>query len=626
MRPPRLTAASALVAAVAALALPVVGSATTTPPTDGDATDLTAARDGLAAWLKANKPASPSTSTDIPGCPAIEVDALEAAMAGAGVPADLGDWGTEIEWSEYADIDPDLMGIVCGGDADGDAHDSDNELAAGVFAVDAGTDERAVSIVTGFSFGALDVIDADIPGIPGGTLTTGCIADEGLSACLTFWDLDGLVVGTRLASDTQELPDGSSQAVLEALLPEILATLAMQIDAAPATPSSDPEIAGDGTPVGDARAGLQRILSGADTPFDAPLDTCALAEVGAVDAAMETSGADTPLSDWGQWIGPLIEGAPRGVVCTGAYAGTSDDPSFPETSVSLAVADFGDDEELGSYLADDLGIAPDEEPIAAPNAGGETIGRCAQKDRTYDCYEVWTDGSGFVVMVHIQDQTFFDRQSASVVVDQLVPSVLAALGAGATQVGDELAPDGGVVVDSGQVDGAEAGLIEFADAADGSSGLDCPAVTGDDVAAALADAGVDEVSAGWSAELDEIESENGAEPAVRLTCLDEGDGADPFVRLDVIEFADVVDADEYVASIGLADGGTPDDVAPGTVVVGSCTSVSGQEYCNAWWRDGTFVIGLTLFADADEITRNDAGEVLTALVPTALESLEAIAG
>lgn len=645
MRPPRLSLAGLAVVA-AALAAPVAVLAGSAPPSDppasdaaaadstpsdsaasaslvaesGDDADLTAAREGLAAWLKANKPASPSTSTDIAGCPAIEVDALESAMADVGLDGSLGDWGTEIEWSEYQDIDPNLMGIVCGGDTDGDAHDLDFELAAGVIAIDAGTDERAISVIAGVGFGALDVVDADIPGVSGGDLTTGCVNDDGLSACLTLWSNDGMVIGTRVWSDAQELPDGASAAMLTEVLPQILATLATQTDAVPAAPSSDPVVAGDGTPVGDARAGLTRILGDStDTPMEAPLETCVLAEVGTVDAAMETSGADTPLSGWGQWIGPLTpldEWPQRGIVCTAAYVGTGDE-SFPELSFALAVADFEDDETLGTYLAGYLGIAADEEPIPAPAAGGETIGRCAQKDRVYDCYEMWTDGSGFAVMVHIEDQTFFDRQSASVVVDELVPSVLEALGSGATQVGDELAG-----TDSGQVDGAQAGLVEFADTAAASSGLECPAATIDDVLAAVDGAGIDQQPDGWNARLDEIESENGAEPALRLVCTD----AESLVTLDVIEFDDVVDADEFVASVGLADGGTPDDIEPGTVVVGSCTTVSGQEYCNAWWRDGTFVLGVTLFADAGVITRSDAGEVLTALVPTVLSSLEAIAG
>lgn len=631
MRPPRLTIAG-LAAAVATLAAPAAVLAGSAPrsdppappsdPTGGD-TDLTAAREGLAAWLKANKPASPSTSTDIPGCPAIELDTLQSAVADAGLPGTLQDWGTEIEWSEYQDIDPDLMGIVCGADTDGDSHDTDTELGVGVVAVDAGTDDRAVSLITGFGFGALDVVDANVPGVPGGTLTTGCVGEGELGVCITLWDLDGLVIGIVLRSDSQPVPDGVSQDVLEAVLPDILATLEMQANAVPAAPPSDPVIASDGTPVGDARAGLERILTGADTPMDAPLETCVLADVETVDAALETSGADTPLSDWGQWIGPLTpldEWPQRGIVCTAAYVGAAGDASFPELTFALAVADYGDDETLGTYLSGYLGIAADEEPIAAPNAGGETIGRCAQKDRVYDCYEAWTDGSGFLVAVHIEDQTFFDRQSASVVVDELVPSVLEALGAGATQVGDEL-----TTVDSGQVDGAEAGLAEFAEASGATSGLACPAATGDDVAAALADAGVDETAADWNARLDELESENGAEPATRLVCTDE----ESLVTLDVIDFADVVDAEEFVASVGLADGGSPADVEPGTVVLGSCTTVSGadgdEEYCNAWWRDGTFVIGVTLFADADEITRNDAGEVLTALVPTVLSSLEALA-
>ncbi|WP_116999858.1 hypothetical protein [Desertimonas flava] len=592
----------------------------------GDA-DLAAARAGLATWLQANRPASPSTSTDLPGCPAIELETFEAAMADAGVSAELGGWGTEIEWSEYAGIDPDLMGIVCAGDTDGDANDSDAELAAGLFAVDAGTDERAVRIVTGFSLGALDVIDADIPGISGGTLTTGCLLDGGLSACLTFWDLDGLIVGTSLMSDVRELPDGSSQAVLEAVLPQVLATLTTHGGAVPTPPPSEPAIASDGTSVGDARAGLIRVLSGADTPLDAPLEPCVLADVAAVDAALETSGADTPLSDWGQWIGPLTpldEWPQRGIVCTGSYVGAAGDASFPELNLALAVADFGDDATLGTYFSDHLGISPDEEPIAAPAAGGETIGRCVQRDRVYDCYEAWTDGSGFVVAVHIEDQTFFDRQSASVVVDELVPSVLDALGSGATQVGDELAG-----IDGSQVDDAEAALLSFVESAGATSGLDCPVATADEVAGALDLVGIDHDVDDWRAHIQELETTNGTELGTGLVCTDGSlltvEGVS--FRLEAISFLDVVEAEEMVAAASLTAGGTPEDVAPGTIA-GSCTSVSGQEYCNAWWRDGTFVVGVTLLADADadEITRNDAGEVLTTLVPTVLSSLATIAG
>jgi len=618
----RALAAVATFVAVAVAVPPAVAASASAPPADtaAEVVDVAAAREGLAAWLAANKPASPSTSTDLPGCPAVDLAALEGAMADIGLDGSLGDWGTEIEWDEYQDIDRNLMGIVCGGDTDGDAHDTDYELAAGVFAVDAGTDERAISVIEGLGFGALDVVDADIAGVPGGELTTGCVGDGGLATCLTFWNLDGLVIGTTLWSDSQSLPEGASQSLLEALLPTMLTTLAGQAGAAPAATAASAAPAGDGTAVGDAGAGLARILGGsADTPADAPLERCVLADDATVDAALATSGSDTPLAGWGQWIGPITPTAQwpqRAIVCGGQYVGTGE-ADFPETSLNLAVVDFGDADTLASYAAEYLGVAADEEPLPAATAGGTTTGRCAQRDRAYDCYEVWSDGGGLAVMVHVTDRTYFDRPSASAVLDALVPAVLAALGGRASEVGDELAG-----IAAGQIDGAEAGLAEFAGAAPARTGLDCPAATTGEVDEALAAAGVDAELDGWSARLDSLESTNGAEPATRLACTD----ADSLVTLDVISFADPVDADEFVASVGLADGGSPDDLEPGAVVIGSCTTVSAQEYCNAWWHDGTLVIGVTLFADADEITRNDAGEVLTALVPGALSALEALAG
>src|SRR6187402_2908722 len=121
---------------------------------------VAAAREGLADWLAANKPASPSTSTDLPGCPALDLETLGDALAGVGLDGDLGDWGTEIEWDEYEDIDRNMMGVVCEGDTDGDSHDGSFELAAGVFAVDAGSAERAIDVLSGFGFGALDVVGA----------------------------------------------------------------------------------------------------------------------------------------------------------------------------------------------------------------------------------------------------------------------------------------------------------------------------------------------------------------------------------------------------------------------------------------------------------------------------------
>lgn len=583
--------------------------------------DVDGARVGLAAWLRANRPATSASTAAFGSCPLISLDMMGTAIADVGLTGTLAGWTAEIEWDEYVAIDRDLMGVVCSGETI-PAAGNELELAASMVAIDAGTDDRAIDVIAGYGFGALDVVDADIAGVPDGELTTGCVSADALAACLTFWSLDGLIVGTTLWSDQQALPDGTSEAVLAALLPDTLAALAAQRDSGAAEPqASSPHasIVGDGTPVGDARAGLERVLLAPDTPATAPLDVCALADATTVEAALAVSGADLTIAGWGQWLGPLTgedDRPQRAIMCTGEHIG-SGDRSFPEHIFSLAVSDFGDDETLGIYLADHLGIAADEDPIRTPNAGGETIGRCAQRDRRYDCYEVWTDGSGFAVLAHIEDRTYFDRQSASAVVDQLVGPVLDSLGGHSSRPGDGLG-----LVDSGQVDGAQAGIVEFADSVLGRSGLDCPAATIEDVIAALGTAGVAARPADWSAELGELASTNDDEPALRLSCSD----ADELVTLDVIQFATPTDAAEFVATVGLADGGAPSDLDPETLVAGSCTVVSGLEYCNAWWRDGTFVIGITLFADAAAITRNDATDMLVELVPIAVARLEAIAG
>lgn len=62
---------------------------------------IAAARQGLARWLAEHRPATPQTSTNIPGCPAIELKSVQAALATIGSTKTLEDWGTEIEWGEY---------------------------------------------------------------------------------------------------------------------------------------------------------------------------------------------------------------------------------------------------------------------------------------------------------------------------------------------------------------------------------------------------------------------------------------------------------------------------------------------------------------------------------------------
>jgi len=178
--------------------------------------DVEAARAGLAAYLEANMPATPQTSTNIPGCPAVEQAVLEDALAGAGYPGtSLGGWGTEIEWDEYEGVGQDVIGIVCGGDSDGNPNDSDFGVAAGVIAVDLKGTGAAPEDLFG---------DAERTAGPegiGGEVASLCQDD---TFCFAAWISDDLVLGTVLNTDgaTEE----SARTLLDATLPSVLETLA----------------------------------------------------------------------------------------------------------------------------------------------------------------------------------------------------------------------------------------------------------------------------------------------------------------------------------------------------------------------------------------------------------------
>ncbi|QDO87581.1 hypothetical protein FNH13_03880 [Ornithinimicrobium ciconiae] len=177
--------------------------------------DIEAARAGLARYLEANMPETPQTSTNIPGCPAIEQTVLEAALAGVGYPDTvLGGWTTEIEWDEYEDVGDDVIGIVCGGDSDGDPNNSDYGVASGIAAVDL----KGTAATPDMLFPGAEVQ----PGHAelGGEVVTMC--DDDL--CFALWNRDDLVIGTVL--NTAGVDEASARALLDATLPTILETLA----------------------------------------------------------------------------------------------------------------------------------------------------------------------------------------------------------------------------------------------------------------------------------------------------------------------------------------------------------------------------------------------------------------
>lgn len=181
---------------------------------------MKSARAGLARWIAAHKPATPQTSTDIPGCPAIALDDVQSALAAAGATAPVKDWGTEVEWNEYSEIDPDLLGIACGGDSDGDSHDSDTGVAFGIAAVDLtgkGTFTQLQSTV-----GVDGVTDQPAPSLPGGTVQVAC--PDG--TCIAFWhDGDGLVLAVSIIG-VEGLDASTAATIIDTIGPKALQTLA----------------------------------------------------------------------------------------------------------------------------------------------------------------------------------------------------------------------------------------------------------------------------------------------------------------------------------------------------------------------------------------------------------------
>jgi len=417
-----------------------------------DAT-IETARAGLASYLEANRPATPDTSSDVPGCPVIALERMQEALGDIGVTDSLADWSTEIEWGEYAGFDDDLLSLGCSGDADGDSHDSDERLAVGVVALDLGPADRIPEFFEFVGFGTLTVEQA---AVPGGELQSTCVDDgDSLAACLSFWTFEGFVVGLTVSSTEQDVAPNAAADILAATLGDILDTLAGASPLAGTNPSSSPDApappdasvptdppptpdgsgppgagaAGPSLDVAAARFGLANLVADApDTDPNEPLIDCALVSRDAADDALATAGVDAPLGEWSQMIGPIDTGAGRlpgrGLTCAGSYVGAERDETFPELRVELVVIDTVDTTTFREFL--DVAYPAATAPLASPTIGGATVGECANVDRTNRCAEFW-ESDGLVVGVVLADRVFMDRPAASAVLVELVPVVLESL-------------------------------------------------------------------------------------------------------------------------------------------------------------------------------------------------------
>lgn len=190
---------------------------------DPSSLDLDAARAGLASWLEQNRPATPSTSTNFPDCPLLESAALEEALEQAGLGSHtLGGWGAEIEWSEYSDIDPDLMGVTCGGDTDGNANDTDHEVLAGVIGVDVAGVAAPDEVIAAMLGAPATAVEGQPAGLEGSSSAL-CFEEM---MCFAFWHQDDFLLAAAVLTDGSVTPDPeSSVAVLHAVVPQMIQSL-----------------------------------------------------------------------------------------------------------------------------------------------------------------------------------------------------------------------------------------------------------------------------------------------------------------------------------------------------------------------------------------------------------------
>ena len=380
----------------------------------------------------------------------------------------------------------------------------------------------------------------------------------------------------------------------------VLAAVAAVGAAPPSTGVPDDEMDLD---IAAAGRGLDRLVVATSDVAPAEVVACPLIDVGHVDTSFATAGVDAPLDDW------LLEvRGTAGITCAGSHVGFEDDPSFPQLAVELTVVD-----------AQTTDVQePTGDALMVSDLPGGTTGACESDRFVTICEERWRQ-DGFEVRLLVTDRVFFDRVTASIVIGGLVPAVVANLAGDATDVADPLTG-----VSASEVGAASEGLDRFmsANAAAIESDdehLDCPAIAAGEFQSALVAAGIDVDLDDWSASLTPVTFPDDLDPVpIRLTCTG---GFDPQGRVDVIDFDDPAAADDFVASVGIADGGSAADLQPGDLTVGTCTSASGLRFCTEWWRDDGLVVGVWLVSDSQPIGDADAAAVLVEVLPTILANL-----
>lgn len=601
---------AAPIGATAAAAPPDAVAVAAVPAVVVDDDSVAAARTGLVAFLAANPPADPpedpARQGDLAVCPLLTLEQLQAAVDALGFTEPLLDFRARPLANSLAAIAPDLPGVVCAADVDGDSRDAEYGLYADVTVVDLGADTLVLDYYAAVGRDRITAVVA--PQLPGGKLYRSCSLDEGFNACMAFWNDGGFVVAVNLWSNPLEITEEQVVQLLIALYPQVIETLAgfhsvtdpigtATTTAPPVAPSTTVAGGGDPLDIDGARRGLARLLALPPLPIAAPPGPCALATVSEVDAANELAGIDGKLADWAAQAGADVgvTWATAGVACSGRHLAA--DGSI-ELEVTLLVADSGDTE-LAAALIAELARGEVEEPITSARIGN-TVGRCADGQRYHRCLEFW-ESDGLLIGLSITDAVHTDRNAMHAVLVRLVPTVVGNLAAGASDIADPLAAISGDDVETA------ASAVEAFVAAAPTPLPTCPVLSAEELDPGISAAGLAVDLATWAAE---TSTDGGA----RLTCRTHGQA----IRVDIVAFAEAPDAADFVASVALAEGGSASDLTPGDLTVGSCTTVQRQRYCTEWWHQDRLAIGVTLLGGTNAIGSRDAATVLVAVVPTLL--------
>jgi hypothetical protein len=200
--------------------------------------------------------------------------------------------------------------------------------------------------------------------------------------------------------------------------------------AAHATPPDDPTAAPP-APVGEAQAGLARILDAnrpADLQTTTTFDGCPVITRKAIEGGLHDGGFADRLPVWGTEIHwdeyEQLNPAMVGVLCVGDTDGDVEDSAMGTLTAVFAV------DLVAPVTFPDLaawGMPSGEFAGSTPAAGGELVSECVDEVPAFGCIAVWHSGGLAVGLMVLDDAAAPDQAVVDTMIVGLLPDVLYSL-------------------------------------------------------------------------------------------------------------------------------------------------------------------------------------------------------